>query len=100
MSKFENLMMENHGVSIFVGWRMSIATKRPKERENQTPDELVMAKTVFGVGLKLGGAGTRGWEAAGARGGQGVGWKSGPGVRVPGDKRCGCPGVRGAGARG
>ena len=31
---------------IFVGWGMSIASKRAKERQNRTPDELVMDKTV------------------------------------------------------
>ena len=38
---------------------MSIATKRAKERENRTPDELVMVEMVFGVGLKLGGGRVR-----------------------------------------
>ena len=40
--------MNSNGVgSIFVGRGMSRAFQRAKERENQTPDELVMAKTKF-----------------------------------------------------
>ena len=39
--------MESNGDGgIFVGWGMSIATQRAKERENQTPDVEVMHKTV------------------------------------------------------
>ena len=41
--------MESNGVGdggIFVGWGMSIASKRAKERQKRTPDELVMHKTV------------------------------------------------------
>ena len=49
--------MESNGVGgIFVGWGMSIASKRAKERQKRTPDELVMGKTVKLVTLKLGGA--------------------------------------------
>jgi len=41
----ENMMESNDGCSIFLRWGMSIASKRAKERQNWTPDELVMAKT-------------------------------------------------------
>ena len=38
--------MESNGVGgIFVGWGMSIASKRAKERQNRSSDELVMAET-------------------------------------------------------
>ena len=41
--------MESNGVrSIFVGWAMSITSKRAKERQNQSSDELVMAETKYG----------------------------------------------------
>ena len=41
-------MMESNDVGgIFVGWGMSRASKRAKERQNRTPDELVMAETKF-----------------------------------------------------
>ena len=52
----KNLMESNDGGAIFVGRRMSIASKRAKERQKRTPDELVMAKTVKLGTLKLGGA--------------------------------------------
>ena len=39
-------MDSNGDGSIFVGRGMSIASKRAKERQKQTPDELVMDKTV------------------------------------------------------
>ena len=40
--------MESNGVGgIFVGWGMSIASKRAKERQKRSSDELVMAKTKF-----------------------------------------------------
>ena len=39
-------MDSNGDGSIFVGWGMSIASKRAKERQKRTPDELVMHKTV------------------------------------------------------
>ena len=40
--------MESNDVGvIFVGRGMSRASKRAKERENRTPDELVMAETKF-----------------------------------------------------
>ena len=42
----KNLMESNGDGGIFMGWGMSIASKRAKERQNQTPDELVMDKTV------------------------------------------------------
>ena len=48
--------MESNGYgSIFLGRRMSRASERAKERQKQTPDELVMAKTVKLGTLKLGG---------------------------------------------
>ena len=38
--------MESNDVGgIFVGWGMSIASKRAKERQNRTSDELVMTET-------------------------------------------------------
>ena len=38
--------MDPNGVgSIFMGWGMSIASKRAKERQNRSSDELVMDKT-------------------------------------------------------
>ena len=47
LAKFSENMMESNDVGgIFVGWGMSIASKRAKERQNRTPDELVMDKTV------------------------------------------------------
>ena len=53
--------MEANGVGTnFVGWGMSIATKRAKERRNRTPDELVMAETVKHGKLKPTGAGCPG----------------------------------------
>ena len=49
--------MESNCVGgIFVGWGMSIASKRAKERQNRSSDELVMGKTVKLGMLKLGGA--------------------------------------------
>ena len=49
--------MESNCVGgIFVGWGMSIASKRAKERQNRSSDELVMGKTVKLRMLKLGGA--------------------------------------------
>ena len=49
--------MESNCVGgIFVGWGMSITSKRAKERQKRTPDELVMGKTVKLGTLKLGGA--------------------------------------------
>ena len=40
--------MESNDVGgIFVGWGMSIASKRAKERQNRSSDELVMAETKF-----------------------------------------------------
>ena len=40
------LMDSNGDGSIFVGSEMAIASKRAKERQKRTPDELVMVKTV------------------------------------------------------
>ena len=49
--------MESNGVgSIFVGWGMSIASKRAKNRQNPSPGEFFMVKTVNPPRLKLGGA--------------------------------------------
>ena len=46
--------MELNGVGgIFVGWGMSIASKRAKERQNRSSDELVMDKTKISRSLKL-----------------------------------------------
>ena len=38
-------MVSNDGGSIFVGRGMSIASKRAKEHQNRSSDELVMAET-------------------------------------------------------
>ena len=46
-AKFQNLMEQNDGGSIFVGWGMPIASKRAKEHQNRSSDELVMAETKF-----------------------------------------------------
>ena len=43
-----------------MGWGMSIASKRAKERQNRTPDELVMDKTVKRENLKSQGPDIRG----------------------------------------
>ena len=54
--------MESNGDgSIFVGWRMSIASKRAKERQKRTPDELVTVKTVKHGRLKCQGPDIRGF---------------------------------------
>ena len=46
--------MESNDVGvIFVGWGMSIDSKRAKERQKRTPDELVMVKMVKLGKLKL-----------------------------------------------
>ena len=46
--------MESNGVGgIFVGWGMSIASKRAKERQNRSSGELVMDKTKISRSLKL-----------------------------------------------
>ena len=39
------MMKSNDGGCIFVGSGMAIASKRAKERQKRTPDELVMAET-------------------------------------------------------
>ena len=53
--------MESNDVGvIFLGWGMSIASKRAKERQNRTPDELVMVKTVKREKLNWQGLGIRG----------------------------------------
>jgi hypothetical protein len=49
-------MKSNEGGGIFMGWWMSIASKRAKERQNPSPNELVMVKTVNQPRLNLGGA--------------------------------------------
>ena len=41
----DNLMESNGVGGIFVGRGMSIASKRAKERQNRSSDELVMAET-------------------------------------------------------
>ena len=39
--------MDSNGVETYLdGWGMSIASRRAKERKNQTPDVKVMVKTV------------------------------------------------------
>ena len=43
-AKFQNLMEQNDGGSIFVGWGMPIASKRAKEHQNRSSDELVMGE--------------------------------------------------------
>ena len=48
-------MESNDDGTNFVGRRMSIAIQRAKESENQTPDELVMTKTVNGVDAEISG---------------------------------------------
>lgn len=55
-------MIESNGVgSIFVGWGMSIASKRAKERQNRSSDELVMDKTKISRSLKLQVTNVRKW---------------------------------------
>ena len=49
-------MESNDDGSIFVVWGMSIASERAKGRQNRTPDELVMVKTVKLGRLKMCGA--------------------------------------------
>ena len=54
--------MESNDVGgIFVGWWMSIASKRAKERQKRTPDGLVMHKTVKQGKLKSQGSDIRGF---------------------------------------
>ena len=53
---FQNLMESNDVGGIFVGRGISRASKRAKEHQNWSPDELVMAETVKHGTLKLGGA--------------------------------------------
>ena len=53
-------MVSNGVGGIFVGWGMSIASKRAKERQKRTPDELVMVKTVKQKKLKSQGPDIRG----------------------------------------
>ena len=46
-AKVPKILMDSNGDgSIFVGRGMSRDSKRAKERENRTPDELVMAEPV------------------------------------------------------
>ena len=47
LAKFQKMMVSNGVGGIFVGWGMSIDSKRAKECQNRTPDELVMTKTKF-----------------------------------------------------
>ena len=55
--------MESNGVGgIFVGRGMSRASKRAKERQNRSSDELVMDKTVKHGWLKFPGVGHPGWS--------------------------------------
>ena len=61
MPKFQKLMESNDIGSIFVGWGMSIASKRAKERQKRTPVELVMHKTVKRGKLKSQGSDIRGF---------------------------------------
>jgi hypothetical protein len=49
-------MESNDVVTYLCGWGVSIAIQRAKERQNPSPDELVMVKTVNQPRLKLGGA--------------------------------------------
>ena len=53
MSKFQNFDGFNGVESIFVGWGMSRASKRAKERPNRRSDKLVMDKTKINRSLKL-----------------------------------------------
>ena len=46
-------MESNYDGGIFVGWGMSRASKRAKERQNRSSDELVMDKTKISRSLKL-----------------------------------------------
>ena len=57
---FKTFMESNGDGGIFVGWGMSIASKQAKERQNRTPDELVMVKTVKQKQLKSQGPDIRG----------------------------------------
>ena len=50
------MMESNDDGGIFVLWGMSRASKRAQERQNRTPDELVMVKTVKLGRLKMCGA--------------------------------------------
>ena len=45
MPKFQKFDESKHVGCIFVGRGMSIASKRAKERQNRSSDELVMAET-------------------------------------------------------
>ena len=59
-AKISKTLMESNGVgSIFMGWGMSIASKRAKERENWTPDVKVTVITVKRGRLKLQGSDIR-----------------------------------------
>ena len=46
-------MESNENGGIFVGWGVSIASKRAKERQNWSSDELVTDKTKISRSLKL-----------------------------------------------
>ena len=53
MPKFQNLMESNDVDGIFVGRGMLRASKRAKEGQNWSSDELVMDKTKISRSLKL-----------------------------------------------
>ena len=57
MPKLQKFDGVNDVGGIFVGWGMSIASKRAKERQKRTPDELVMVKTVKRKKAEIPGAG-------------------------------------------
>ena len=44
-AKVPNISESDGFGSIFLGWGMSIASKRAKERQNRSSDELVMDET-------------------------------------------------------
>ena len=51
MPKCQNIMELNDVGTYLDGWGMSIATKRAKERQNQTPNVKVTTKIVKGCRL-------------------------------------------------
>ena len=61
MPKFQKMVESNDIGGIFVGWTMSIASKRAKERQNRSSDELVMDKTKISRSLKLQVSDVRKW---------------------------------------
>ena len=79
-------MESNCVCGIFVGWGMSIASKRAKERQNRSSDELVMDKTKISRSGKLHVTDVRKWmdvRSPNVRSGQ----KSVNSVRVRGSGR-------------